>query len=333
MSETTGVTERLKVLWRSSIGSRSATSVPGDARLEIRVVTDRDEAESHRDWAQALVDGNPRPETLDGASLRHVVVPYAGVSAKLREAVLERAHLTLSNSHFNAAFVAQHAVALLLACCNRIVEADHAMRRGDWGPRHDDAFTSLHLGGKTALLLGYGAIGREIEKRLRGLGVKTLVYRRHPTEGGAGRGEYGPGSLNEALGAADVLIVSLPATPETRGLLDGEALEAIRPGAVLVNVGRGDVIDEWALQEALLSGKLRGAGLDVWWRYPETDAQRSSTLPATAPLHKIPTVVMSPHRANQVADWEDAAFRDVLTTLHSLANGKAVNLVDPRRGY
>jgi phosphoglycerate dehydrogenase-like enzyme len=332
MSETTGVPERLKVLWRSSIGSRSATNVPGDERLEIRVATDRDEADRHRDWTQVLVDGNPRPETLDGASLQHVVVPYAGVSPKLREAILERPHLTLSNSHFNAAFVAQHAIALLLACCNRIVEADRTMRQGDWRPRHDNAFTSLHLGGKTALLLGYGAIGREIEKRLRGFGVKTIVYRRHAAPG-AGASEYGPGRLHEALGAADVVMLSLPATPETRGLLDGEALKAIRPGAVLVNVGRGDVIDEWALQEALLSGKLRGAGLDVWWRYPETDTQRSLTLPSTAPLHHLPTVVMSPHRANQVVDWEDAAFRDVLTTLHSLANGEALNRVDPRRGY
>jgi phosphoglycerate dehydrogenase-like enzyme len=335
--------EQLRVLWRSRLGAERArgfaagsASEPrhqGAARLEIRVETSREQAGRERDWAEVLVDGDPDPAILDGSALRHVVVPYAGVGAKLREAVVARPRLALWNSHFNAAFVAQHALALLLASANRITEGDRAMRRGDWGPRYDDDFTSLQLDGKAALLLGYGAIGKEIEKRVRALGMDVAVYRRRPSVEETGVRQYGPDRLGEALGQADVVLVSLPATPETALLLDRDALCAMRPGSILVNVGRGDVIDAQALYDALVEGRLRGAGLDVWWRYPESEEARSSTFPADPPLHELPNVVMSPHRANQVADWEQAAFRDVLETLSVLAGGGERNRVDPERGY
>jgi phosphoglycerate dehydrogenase-like enzyme len=335
--------ERLRVLWRSRLGAESARRFAaesageprshGAARIEIRVGTSREQAERQRDWAEVLVDGDPDPAMLDGSALRHVLVPYAGVAAQLREAVLARPRLALWNSHFNAAFVAQHALALLLASANRIAEGDRAMRRGDWGPRYDDGFTSLQLDGKTALLLGYGAIGREIEKRVRGLGMDVAVYRRRPSPEESGVRQFGPDRLAEALSQADVVLVSLPATPETERLLDRDALCALRPGSILVNVGRGEVVDAQALYDALAEGRLRGAALDVWWRYPESDEARSSTFPADPPLHELANVVMSPHRANQVADWEESAFGDVLETLSVLAAGGERNRVDPERGY
>lgn len=338
MSDEAGSASALRVLWRSSLGAESARCfAKGDSAatkgLAMKVVTDREDAARHADWARVLVDGDPGPELLDGASLRHVIVPYAGVAGKLRRAVLERPHLALWNSHFNAAFVAQHAVALLLACCNRIAEGDRALRHGDWGPRYDDAFTSLQLDGKTALLMGYGAIGKEIESRVRSLGMEVIVFRRQPHPSGEGPRQFGSEQLHQALGEAHVVMVSLPGTSSTNGLLDRQALSAMREGSVLVNVGRGEVIDSHALYDALARGRLHGAGLDVWWRYPESVAERSHTLPAEPPLHELANVVMSPHRANQVGDWEQAAFRDVLETLWSLAAGGGRNRVDSEHGY
>lgn len=334
---TNGEDPALRVLWRSKVGAKAArshaASERGHAGFEFEVETDPDEALAFRDWADILVDGNPDPALLDGARLRQVIVPYAGVTAKLREATQERPHLTLMNSHFNAPFVAQHALALLLACSNRIAEADRAMRRGDWGPRTDEDFASIQLSGKTALLLGYGAIGKEIEKRVVGLGMEVAVCRRNPSAAVSGPKQFGPDRLHEALAIADVVLVSLPATPETTALLDHDAIDAMRNGAILVNVGRGDVVDAEALYHALKNGRLHGAGLDVWWRYPKDDEARRNTFPAEPPLHELPNVVMSPHRANQVENWEQASFEDVLRTIQCLRAGEFRNRVDTSKGY
>lgn len=337
-SQDTDAATGLRVLWRSDLAADSARRFAangsgGGGVLTIRVETERQQAIRHADWAQVLVDGNPGPELLDGESLRHVIVPYAGVSPKLRQALVDRPRLALWNSHFNAGFVAQHALALLLACTNRIAEGDRAMRLGDWGPRYDDSFTSLQLDGKTALLLGYGAIGKEIERRVRALGMDVIVVRRRPVPSGDGTRQFGSERLHQALQEAHVVMVSLPGTPATKGLLDRDALAAMRKNSVLVNVGRGEVIDAQALYDTLTGGRLRGAGLDVWWCYPESVEARSHTFPAEPPLHELPNVVMSPHRANQVADWEDAAFLDVLETLRQLAAGGVRNRVDTRHGY
>lgn len=269
---------------------------------------------------------------LEGASLRRVIVPWAGVPNRLRESLREHPHLELHNSHFNDAFVAQHAVALLLACANRIVEADRRLREGNWGRREDGGLSSMQLDGRTALLLGYGSIGRQTGRRLEGLGMELIAYRGNPRAGEPVR-QFGPGELHRALGLADVVVASLPSTRQTRGLLDGEALAAMREGGILVNVGRGDLIDEQALYDSLAGGRLLAAGLDVWWRYPDSDDERGHTFPSRLPFHELPNVVMSPHRGNGVAEWEGACFEDVLATLRDIAAGGDRNLVDPERGY
>ncbi|MEX2503174.1 MAG: NAD(P)-dependent oxidoreductase [Trueperaceae bacterium] len=122
------------------------------------------------------------------------------------------------------------------------------------------------------------------------------------------------------------MLVSLPATPATIGLLDREAFAAMRTGTLLVNVGRGPVIDENALYEALEAGRLAGVGLDVWWRYPEDRDARAATLPSHRPLHVHPDVLLSPHRADGVATSEEACVDDVLATVDAIVSG-----VDPKR--
>lgn len=324
----------LNVLWRNKTGSDAARRLAEELEpdVDLRVVTDPAEAEKDRGWYQVLVDGSPSEKLLDADGLEHVVVPYAGVSERLRQMLLERPQLKAYNAHFNDAFVAQHAVALLLAVANRVVPGDRALRQGDWTQGGSEHPESLFLEGKRCLLLGYGAIGRAIEPRVRGLGMEVSAYRRNP-EPDAELRVYGPDELREALAQAEVVIVSLPSTPATRNLLDEAALAALKPGGVVVNVGRGDVIDERALYRALESRHLFGAGLDVWWRYPRDAEARSATLPAEAPFHELDNVVLSPHRANEVHGWEEASFRDVAETLRALARGESRNRVDPEAGY
>ena len=323
----------MNVLWRSNLAADIAADHRDlfDESIELTVETDKDKAKKLNGY-EVLVDGSPDAALLDAPSLKHVIVPYVGVNDALRENVRSRPHLKLYNSHFNDAFVAQHAVALLLACSNRIVAADISLKQGDWRPRYNDAFESVFLPGKTCLLLGYGAIGKEVETRVRGLGMKVSALRREPS-GTSEIKQYGPDELHEALSEADVVVVSLPSTPQTKNLLDEAAFQALKPGGILVNVGRGNVIDQRALYDALKSHHLFAAGLDVWWNYPKDEAERAHTPPADAPLHELPNIVMSPHRANQVQGWELTSLKDVAQTLNALAQGEERNRVDSDRGY
>ncbi len=322
----------LKVLWTHRITGEVAALIEQQPGIELVVETDRAAASAHRDWAEVLVDGGPPEKLLDGGSLRHVVIPYAGLGERLRGYLLERPHLSASNSHFNAPMVAQHAVALTLAVANRVVQDDAALRRGDWGPpEHASPGRGVYLRGGRALLLGYGAIAKAAAPALSALGLELKAYRRTPESGGP-VAQVGPGDLLAALAEADVVLASLPLTEETRGLLGARELAAMKSTAILVNVGRGDVVDEEALYRALADGRIFGAGIDVWYVYPRGD-DRAATHPSSFPFSELPNVVMTPHSANDLRGWREAAVRDVLVTLQALRRGERRNPVDAARGY
>ncbi len=320
----------IRVHWLHDKSSKYADQLAVPAGLDVRFVTP-EVAEQQRDWPEVLVDGNPSEALLDGSQLRRVIVPWAGIGTALRERASARPHITVHNSHYNGAMVAQHALALLLACSNRIVAADRAMRQGDWGSDLDPRHLGVQLSGKVALLLGYGSIGKALQPLLEALGMEVRAYRRRPEEG-AGVRQYGEGQLLQALGDADAVIVSLPNTPATTGLLAEAELARLKPSAVVVNVGRGPVIDEEALYRALAEERIMAAGIDVWYRYPEGDA-RTGVFPSAFPFHELSNVVMSPHRGNDVQDWPLAAAEDVLVTLASLQRGEERNVVDLSSGY
>jgi phosphoglycerate dehydrogenase-like enzyme len=334
--------EPLRVLWRAAPPSGSPPTVPGAV---IRVEEDVEAAAAHADWADVLIDGRASA-LLDGARLRRVVVPWAGLSPGLRAALLERPHLRAHNSHYNAAFVAEHMVAMLLALAHRLHACDEALRRGDWGDR-DRPLRSRHLGGRHALLLGYGRIGRAAVPALHGLGLTlSALRRRPPVPGGAGSsvgadGTGSPGTVREigmdelrsTLPSVDVVLCSLPGTPATTGLMGTAALAGLPPGALVVNVGRAAVFDEDALYEALHGGHLGGAALDVWYRYPEGEEAARDTLPATRPFWELPHVLMSPHRADASDGSEAARVHDVCATIAALARGEERSRLDVDAGY
>jgi len=322
----------LRVLWRNPSTADVARRLPAPDGVELRFETDADRAASMADWPEVVVDGDPSEALLDGARLRRVLVPFAGLHPRLRERAAARPHLRVHNSHYNADMVAQHAVALLLAATNRIVPIDGAFRHGDWGRPDDPERQSLQLDGRHALLLGYGAIGKAIARRLTGLGLTLRALRRNPDPDDPVP-SVGPDGLLEALERADVVMVSLPGTPETEGMIDRAAFARMKPTTVLINVGRGSVVEEEALYQALRDRAIFGAGIDVWYQYPADREARSHTPPAHLPFAELDNVVMSPHRANDVLDWQTASARAVLTTLGAIAAGEERNLVDVGAGY
>jgi len=321
----------LRVLWRAAPPDPRPTDDELPSGCELVVEREETRALEHRDTIDVLIDGRPSP-LLDGARLAHVIVPWAGFPPALRDALLERPHLKAYNAHYNAPFVAQHALALLLAAAQRLVPIDAALRRGDWGDRARPE-RSRHLAGGEALLLGYGAIGRHLSPMLRGLGMRVSALRRRPEGDEDGVRVIGPEELPAALARADALLVSLPATSATVGLIDRVALARMRTDALVVNVGRGTVIDEDALFDALASGRLAGAGLDVWWRYPDGPEAQAATPPATRPFWELPNVVLSPHRADATDASERARVADVCATLRAIAGGRERSRVDVEAGY
>jgi phosphoglycerate dehydrogenase-like enzyme len=191
-----------------------------------------------------------------------------------------------------------------------------------------EPFDSQRLEGRTVGIVGYGDIGRAVASRLRPLGVKVLALRRRP-ELAAGdplvEEVLPPDRLLELVARADDVVVAMPATPQTHGFVGREAIGAMKGTAVLVNVGRGPVVDERALVLALEERRIRGAALDVFETEP---------LPPESPLWRLPNVLLSPHCADHVPGWVDEAMRVFLRQLDRFRQGEPLrDVVDKARGY
>jgi phosphoglycerate dehydrogenase-like enzyme len=294
-----------------------------------------------------LVGGAVTAEQLARSpGVRAVIVPFAGVPFPTQALLRARPQIALHNLHFNTVSTAEMALTLLLAAAKHLTELDRRIRVGDW--RWDDAAHPTDtLPGKTAVILGYGAIGRRLAPLLRALGMAVIGVRRHrPAEGQEGEARvhgaetrdevrvYAVTDLPELLPRADVLICLLPHTPETEGLLGAAELGLLPAHCVLVNVGRGPVIDEEALYAALAGRRIRAAGIDVWYQYPADEEARGHTFPARLPFHELDNVVMTPHRAGWLQSFEKLRCAALAELLNAAAAGRPLaNLVDKELGY
>lgn len=285
-----------------------------------------------------LVAGRPKRKHLQvSSSLKHLVIPWSGVPNETRELLMEFPSIEIYNLHYNAVPVAEMAVALLLAASKFIIPYDQQLREGDWRPRYEVP-RALLLERRTALILGYGHIGRKVGEVCTALGMKVIGIRRFAegavNQAGSSPPIYGPEALESLLPDVDVLIVTLPGTEETRGMIGTAEIALLPEDAVLVNVGRGDVIDQEALYRALENKQIAAAGIDVWYNYPEDEDARAYTPPADFPFHELDNVVMSPHRAGSVREREVRRMRFLADLLNAAARGEAMpNRVDLDAGY
>ncbi len=283
-----------------------------------------------------LVNGSVKPEWIEASpNLQAVIVPYAGISPEMQTLLQGHPQVTLHNLHYNDIATAEFALALLFAAAKFVVPLDRLLRQGDWRQRYTGA-PSLLLHGKRALILGYGAIGRQIAPVCQAMGMQVSGVRRHkpPQPQEQGVALYAIDQLSELLPAAEVLICVLPQTPETIGLIGKAELAALPQGAVVINVGRGPVIEEEAFYHALHSGHLAGAGIDVWYTYPHSEEERGHTLPSRFPFHELDNVVLSPHRGGWLEAAEERRLQELATLLTAAAHGQPMpNQVDKQLGY
>lgn len=246
--------------------------------------------------------------------LRHLSIWGTGTD-NVDLAAARAAGVTVTNTPgVAAASVAEHAIALMLAVARRIPLHDAAVRRGEW-PR--GGMTQLR--GKTLGLVGLGAIGRETARLARGLGMKLLAWTFHPDPAFAAEAGLEWAERDALYARSDVISLHVRLSPETRGMIGEAAFARMKPGAILVNTARGPVVEEKALLAALASGRLAGAGLDVFEAEP---------LPAGHPLAEFPQVVLSPHNAGITPEVTEAGLLLAVENVAAFFAGRPRNVVN-----
>ena len=283
--------------------------------------------------ADVWTGGRDLPDSAD--QVEYVVLPYGVKPEIVREiGTLPRlktiqilfagvdhilpyipARITLCNARgAHTAATAEWTVGVIIASLRNLPRFALAQRDGRW-----DYARSERVGGKHVLIVGYGDIGAAVERRLAGWDVTIDRVARHAREGVYPVGEL-PGLLNKA----DVVVILVPVTAETRQLVNKDFLRAMKDGALLVNAARGVVVDTDALLEALTSGRIRAA-LDV------TDPE---PLPEGHPLWQAPGLLLTPHVGGAIYDYRERAYQVVSEQLARLAAGQPLlNVIDGARGY
>ena len=210
------------------------------------------------DWSEAAFVDAPRCRILANFGVGHDHIDLAAAA---------RAGVVVTNTPGPTTEpTADVALLLILMTARRAGAGERLVRSGGWtgwGP--GGARMGMHLGGRTLGIVGMGRIGQAVARRARAVGMEVVFHNRSPKEV---EGARQLPSLGEVMGASDVVAVCVPGSPETRGMIGADALAAMRPHAHLVNVSRGDVVDEAALIAALEEGRIAGAGLDVYEREP-----------------------------------------------------------------
>ena len=253
--------------------------------------------------------------------LRWVHYSGTGVEHMPLERFRERGVVLTNGAGLYAHPIAEHVVMCMLAARLNLVGLIRAQDAATWT---SDVESDQELGGSVALILGYGQLGRAIATRLRALGVDVLAARRSRAPEGDGV-VVAVDDWRDRLPEIDFLLLTLPSTKETRDIIGPAELQALKPGAWIVNVARGNLVDEPALLDALISGRLGGAVLDAFVQEP---------LPADHPLWRLPNVILSPHsswRSSRLDERQVELFGD---NLGRFLDGRPLrNVVDPEAGY
>jgi phosphoglycerate dehydrogenase-like enzyme len=241
------------------------------------------------------------------------------VSARLPEG-----DIVLTNgASIGAVSIAEWTLARILQILKRLPEHDARAREHRWVMAHG---TQLH--GRTVAVVGLGAIGREVARRARAFGVHVIGLRRHWSTGQTDPDVdelEGPDAFHQVLGRSDIVVAAVPGTADNDNLFDAAAFEAMRPGSIFLNVGRGMLVDEDALMASLYAGRLRAAAIDV---------ARTEPLPPDSPLWTTPNLYISPHSSAGSDDYARRAFDLFCDNLSRFVAGTPLrNIVDLSTGY
>jgi phosphoglycerate dehydrogenase-like enzyme len=299
------------------------------AHVKLLTPATREEADVLLPEADVVLGFAVRPANFDRAQrLRWIHSTAASVTGVLFPELVASDVVVTNAKGLHADAMAEHALAMMLAFTRKLHRARDAQRAHEWAQAAmwESSPAIGSLAGATLGLVGLGAIGSGVAVRAKAMGMRVLAVRRRPAADPAPADEQWPVSrLREMLPRVDWLVIAAPHTPETERLIGREELALMKPGARLMNLGRGALVDEAALIEALRSGRLAGAALDVFEREP---------LPETSPLWDMPEVILTPHTSGLAPRlWERAMEQFVANLRRFIAGEPLENVVDKRAGY
>lgn len=241
------------------------------------------------------------------------------------------ATVALANSRHHEKSIAEYVMMGMLWLNLRPGPLDARMRQNDWTGACVLGYppVSHTLCGQTLLVLGVGIIGAEAARRARDFGMTVVGVSRTPeTPRPETDRQVGYDAWEAELPGADHILVACPLTPQTRGLIGPAQFAKMKPGAGIVNVGRANVLDETAFFEALRDGRVGGAVLDVWYKYP--DRPEKPAAPARLPFHTLPNVLMTPHISAWTVETVRARVRDLVENIERLESGRPLLNTVPR---
>jgi phosphoglycerate dehydrogenase-like enzyme len=289
---------------------------------------DQEEADRVLPQADVVLGWAVQPANFARAErLRWIQVTAASVARLMFPALVDSPVIVTNGRGLHAAAMAEHTIGVILMYARKLHLTRDAQRERRWiqtpimeGPPF------LSFAGSTLGLVGFGAIGREIAVKARALGARVLAVRRHPSPDAApADAQWGSDRLDELLEQCDWLVLAAPLTAETSGMIGARELARLKPGALLVNLGRGPLVDEAALIAAIEQGALAGAALDVFDEEP---------LPPESPLWAMPQVILTPHVSGLAPRLWERSMDLFARNLDAFRNGRPLeNLVDKRAGY
>jgi phosphoglycerate dehydrogenase-like enzyme len=289
--------------------------------MRLLVTRDRDEIEGVLDEIEIAVGGFPRDLLPKARNLRWLQQWGAGADWLLRHPGAVELDFVLTNaSGVHAVPISEHILAFLLAFARGLHHAIRAQGRRKW-IHHAERRGIFELAGQTMVLVGIGAIGERTAAVASALGI-----RRDPSGGVPGvEATLGPDQLLDVLPEADLVVLTVPHTHETEGMIGEQELQAMKPTAYIINIGRGGTIQEDVLIRALREGWIAGAGLDVFETEP---------LPEDSPLWEMDNVIITAHYAGATPLYNERAMAIFLDNLRRYRAGEPLrNVVDKKLGY
>jgi phosphoglycerate dehydrogenase-like enzyme len=300
----------------SSLGFAARLDRLGGARLHADLPRDDDELIARIGDATVVILG----AYLTGPVLRRLpaleLISFTGTGAATfvdLPAAAECGIAVANVAHYGDAAVAEHALALTLALAKNVVGNDRAVRAGEW-----HVGQGLELAGKTAGIVGYGGIGARLAGLLEAIGMRVVVWTPHPDPARLISPAQRFVELHGLLEQADVVSLHLLLTDETRGMIDEPMLRTLKPGALLVNTARAELIAPGALERVLADGRI-AAALDVFDTEP---------LAPASPLRALPNVVLSPHQSYNTPESLERMLDVVVANIEHYLSGAPVNIVD-----
>lgn len=304
------------------VEARVAAAAPDH---ELLVSRDADEIRSVKDDVEIIIGFPPRELLRAMPRLKWFQQWAAGADWLRHHPELVDADFTLTSAvGIHAVQIGEHVFAMLLALARELPAAVLAQHERRWRSFNDVGTFELH--GQRLLVVGVGAIGGRVAELGAAFGMEVVGVRRDPHRGVPGVTRMvAPDALDEELPAADAVVLTVPLTDATRDLLSAARIARMKPGAVLVNIGRGGTVDEASLAAALADGQLRGAALDVFEDEP---------LPPSSPLWGLPNLLITAHYAGATPHYGERAMALALDNLGRYLEGKPLkNVVDKRLGY